>query len=113
MNWKGVEKLALALPGTEASTSYGRPAVGVRNKVFVCTGKADDHFVLMAPLDEVDMLIDTDPDTFFQTDHYRGWPTILVRHASADPERIEALVERAWWGRASPKQRAEHATPSA
>jgi hypothetical protein len=47
-------------------------------------------------------LIETDPQTFFQTPHYVGWDAVLVRYAAADPDRIAALVERAW-GRGASK----------
>jgi hypothetical protein len=96
MNWDGVTAMALALPGAELSTSYGRPAVKVRGKLIVVTGNTDDHFVLRATLDEIEMLIETDPDSFFQTPHYVGWEAVLVRYAAADPDRVAALIERAW-----------------
>jgi hypothetical protein len=106
MTWDDVAALALTLPGTERSTSYGRPAVKVRGKMVAVTGKSDDHFVLAATLDEVDMLIETEPEVFFQTPHYVGWPAVLVRYASADPERLAVLIERAWARHASKAQRA-------
>ena len=109
ISWEEVVAIALALPGAELSRSYGRPALKVRGKAFAATGKADDHFVLMAELDEVDILMETEPQAFFQTDHYKGWPAVLVRYATADPERIAALLERAWERRASKAQREEHA----
>jgi hypothetical protein len=104
MNWDAVAALALALPGAALSTSYGRPAVKVRGKMFVVTGKTDDHFVLTATLDEIDMLIETEPQVFFQTAHYIGWEAVLVRYAAADPERVAVLIERAWARRASKAQ---------
>ena len=72
--------------------------------MFVCTGKADDHFVLTATLDEAGILMATEPDVFFQTPHYVGWPAVLVRLAGADAERVAVLVERAWARRASRAQ---------
>jgi hypothetical protein len=99
-----VMDIGLALPGATRGTSYGRDAVLVRGKMFVCAGKEDDHFVLRATLDEIDLLIASDPDSFYQTLHYVGWPAVLVRYAAADPERIAVLVERAWAGRASKAQ---------
>ena len=43
----------------------------------------------------VDMLIETDPATFWQTPHYVGWPAVLVRYATDDPDRVRAMIERA------------------
>lgn len=106
LTWDEVAALALAFPGAERSTSYGREAVKVRGKMIVVTGRTDDHFVLAASLDEVEMLMATDPACFFQTPHYAGWPSVLVGFEAADPDRIAALVERAWQRRASKAQRA-------
>ncbi|KPF69797.1 hypothetical protein IP88_11465 [alpha proteobacterium AAP81b] len=106
MTWEDIVAIGLALPGVELGASYGRPALKLRGKMLVAEGKAAGHFVLSAPLDEVEMLKDTDPDAFFQTPHYEGWPAVLVRYAAADPERIAALIERAWQRGASKAQRA-------
>ncbi len=105
MTWDDVLALALALPGATRGTSYGRDAVLVRGKMFVVIGKEPDHIVLRAGLDEVEMLIATDPACFYQTPHYVGWPAVLARLATADPDRIAVLVERAWAGHASAAQR--------
>jgi hypothetical protein len=106
IGWDAVVALGLALPGVELGTSYGRPALKLRGKMLAAGGKAPDHFVLSATLDEVEMLKDTEPAVFFQTPHYEGWPAVLVRYAGADPERIAALIERAWERGATKAQRA-------
>ena len=105
MTWDDVVQLALALPGATRGTSYGRDAVLVRGKMFVVIGRTPEHFVLRAGLDEVELLMETDPTCFYQTPHYAGWPGVLVRLATADVDRIAVLVERAWAGHASAAQR--------
>lgn len=105
MTWDDVVQRALALPGATRGTSYGRDAVLVRGKMFVVIGREPDHFVLRAGLDEVEMLIATDPACFYQTPHYVGWPAVLARLDAADPERIAVLVERVWAGHATAAQR--------
>ena len=105
MTWDEVVQMALALPGATRGTSYGRDAVLVRGKMFVVIGREPDHVVLRAGLDEVEMLIATDPACFFQTPHYVGWPAVLARLDAADPERIAVLLERAWAGHASTARR--------
>lgn len=100
MTWDDIVAIGLALPGVEVGTSYGTPALKVRGQMLATMGKPPMHFVLSATLDEVDVLMLTEPDVFFQTPHYVGWPAVLVRYQSADPERVAILIERAWERRA-------------
>jgi len=95
---------ALALPGSEESTSYGRPAVRVRGKAFVYPGREQGSFAVSSRLEEKEFLMETDPDTFWETDHYRGWPAVLVRFGSSERQRIESVIRRAWWDRLSKAQ---------
>jgi hypothetical protein len=105
--WDSVMAFALTLPDTEQSTSYGKPAVRIRGKAFVYPGRERGSFAIASPLVEKELLMETDPDIFWETDHYRGWPAVLVRYDSSDGERIENVIIRAWWDRASKAQRAE------
>ena len=87
---------ALSLPDTERGTSYGQPAVKIASngRAFLHTGhESDTSFVLAVDLDTVEMLKETDPATFWQSKHYEGWPGILVRYDSPDPERVMATIE--------------------
>ena len=104
-DWNDVLAFALALPDTEPSTSYGKPAVKVRGKAFLYPGREAGSFCVATPLSEKELLMETDPDTFWETDHYRNWPAVLIRYGSADRERIERVIARAWWDRASKAQR--------
>lgn len=104
-DWDAVAAYALSLPETEASTSYGQPAIKVRGKMFVSTGHEPDSFHVRSPHDEKAVLIETDPRTFWQTAHYEGWPGLLVRYDNADPARVRRVIARAWWDQASAKQR--------
>ncbi|WP_294290319.1 MmcQ/YjbR family DNA-binding protein [uncultured Sphingomonas sp.] len=106
-NWAAVVAHALTLPGAEVGTAYGRPAIKVRGKTIAGTTSPDpDSFVLHTTADEKAVLLETDPDTFWQTPHYEGWPVVLVRYGSLANERIAVLIERAWWDRAAKAQRA-------
>jgi hypothetical protein len=103
-SWDSVMAFALTLPGTEESTSYGRPAVRVGGKAFVYPGREQGSFAIASPLEEKEFLMETDSDTFWETDHYRGWPAVLVRFESSERERIETVIRRAWWDRLSKMQ---------
>ncbi len=99
-DWDAVAAFALALPETEASTSYGQPAVKVRGKMFVSTGHEAGSFHVRSPHEEKALLIETDPATFWQTPHYESWPGLLVRYGSGDAARVRAVIVRAWWDQA-------------
>jgi hypothetical protein len=98
---------ALTLPDTELSTSYGKPAVKVisNDRAFLYSGHEDrTSFGIAIDLDTIEMLKETDPDTFWQTPHYEGWPAVLIRFDSADPDRVRAMIERSRdWTAAQPK----------
>lgn len=106
-SWDSVRDFALTLPGTELSRSYGAPRVRLRGKAFVYPGREKGSFAVACPLEEKEFLTETDPDTFWESDHYRGWPAVLVRFGSPDRERIEIVIRRAWWGRLTKKQQRE------
>ena len=95
LDWEGVTAFAVSLPGAERSTYYGGPAVKANGNAFIAPGREDGSFCLMIDRDTVDMLKETDPETYWQTRHYEGWPSVLVRFDSPDPERVHAMIERA------------------
>jgi hypothetical protein len=98
---------ALRLPDTELSTSYGKPAVKVASngRAFLYTGHEEaTSFGIAIDLDTVEMLKETDPATFWQSPHYEGWPAVLIRYDSPDPDRVRAMIERSRdWTAAKPK----------
>jgi hypothetical protein len=104
-SWEEAVAFALALPGADLSTSYGKPAVKVNGRAFLFTGREDKtSFGVAIDLDTVELLKETDPETFWQTPHYEGWPGILVRYGSRDPERVREIIERSHaWTAARPR----------
>lgn len=105
-NWHDVIAFARALPDVVMDSFYGTPCPKVNGKAFVSPGRETGSFHVMSPHDEKAVLIETDPDTFWQTDHYRNWPGLLVRYGSNDPDRVRIVIQRAWWDRAKRAQRA-------
>ena len=94
-SWEEAVAFALTLPGTELSTSYGKPAVKVNDRAFLYTGhEADSSFGVAIDLDTVEILKETDPETFWQTPHYEGWPAVLIRFGSKDGERVRDVIRR-------------------
>lgn len=92
-----VAKLAEAagLPEVSLGTSYGTPALLVKGKSFARMKDAET-LVVMCALEEKDMLLELDPALFFQTDHYKGWPAMLVRLQAIDDASLTQRLIAAW-----------------
>ncbi len=88
---------ASTLPDTELSTSYGKPAVKVASngRAFLFPShEPDTSFAVAIDLDTIEMLKETDPNTFWQTPHYVGWEGVLIRYDSSDEERVRDVIVR-------------------
>ncbi len=96
VTWETVRETALALPGVEEGTSYGTPAFKVKGKLFVRLKEDGETLVVRMGFDEREMLLEAAPGTFFLTDHYRGYPYVLVRLAAIDPDRLREILEESW-----------------
>jgi len=109
MTFDEAVEFALTLPDTERGTSYGKPAVKVTSngRAFLFPShEADTSFGIAIDLDTIEILKETDPETFWQSPHYIGWEGILVRYDSPDPERVRDVIERSHdWVAAKPKPR--------
>ena len=100
-DWDHVVTLAQAeLPEVEVSTSYGTPALKVRNKLFARLREDGEHVVLFVDFMEREALIQTSPTVFIVTPHYQDWPMVLIHLASVDPEELRELVIESWRRRA-------------
>jgi len=97
MTFDDVRAMALAWPGVEDGTSYGTPSLRVRGKFLTRLKEDGDSLVVKGvAFDERDMLMDAEPEIFYITEHYRGWPAVLVRLSKARPNTVEALLFRQW-----------------
>lgn len=83
------------LPEVAEGTWFGTPCLKVRGKSFVRVKDADT-LVVLCPLEEKEMLIAAAPDLYFETDHYRGWPAMLVRLSAIDDGALRHRVVQAW-----------------
>jgi hypothetical protein len=109
--WDDVRRIALALPETSEQSHQGRSRWRVRDKGFVWErplrradfealgDAAPDGPILGARVADVGVkqaLLTDDPDVYFTTPHFDGYPAILVRlDQIALPELRELIVE-AW-----------------
>ena len=92
---------ATGLPEVAEGTHYGTPSLGVAGKQFA--GWRNGAVSLRIPMEQKEFLLEIAPEIYFETDHYKGWPWLLVRlDVIADDELAQRLVE-AWKFRAPKK----------
>ena len=95
MTFDDIRKMALAWAEVEDGTSYGTPALKVRKKM-LCRIKDSDTVVVMCPLEKKELLMEAAPELYFETDHYKGWPSLLVRIDKVPPEELRLRLRRAY-----------------
>ncbi len=87
------------LPEVVESTSYGSPSVKVRSKDFASV-HGPQEMVLHCPLEQKELLMEIAPEIYWQTDHFKGWPGLLVRLDLISDEELGLRLEDAWRFRA-------------
>jgi hypothetical protein len=95
-SWQRLCVDGLKLPGVEEGISYRTPALFVRKKLLARLREDGETVAIgVDPLDR-DLLLEADPKAFFLTDHYRGYPWVLMRLASVRHGAAMELLEQAW-----------------
>ncbi|MDP1848768.1 MAG: MmcQ/YjbR family DNA-binding protein [Solirubrobacteraceae bacterium] len=96
-SWDDVVEIGTRLPGVEVATSFRTPALKVRGKGMCRLRTNPDALVLrVIDMGEREALLQGQPDVFFSTPHYDGWPYILVRLEAVDRDELAELLEEAW-----------------
>jgi hypothetical protein len=114
--WRDVRRFALALPGTsEESTSSGNSAWIVNKKFFTWErplrrsdlaalgDKAPAGAILgvrTADLEMKDVLLARDPNVYFTTPHFDGYPAVLIRLEKIANGELKDVIVEAWLARA-------------
>jgi hypothetical protein len=100
--WATVRKLGKRLPEVEDSTWYRTPSLKVGKKSFVRL-REPGVIVVLVDEGEKEMLLRAEPDVFFTTPHYDGYPAMLVRLSAIEPDKLsEVLIDS--WRRVAPKR---------
>jgi hypothetical protein len=116
--WDDVRRFALAMPEASERTSRDKAQWRVKDKLFVWErplrqsdlnalgDAAPDGPILGARVEHElakEALVADDPDVFFTTPHFDGYPAILVQLDKISVEDLEEVVVEAWLCRAPPK----------
>ena len=88
-SFEKVRQIGLRLPGAEEATTFGKPALKVRGKMFACLAShrsaEPDSLVVRVDFEQRAELLAAQPDLYYITGHYQDYPAVLVRlpHAPA------------------------------
>ena len=92
-----LKKIALSFPEAVETTSYGKPAFAVGKKFFTRLRPEDNSIVFVVDdMHTRDMMLELDPKTYFITDHYKDYPSVLVRMERITQDELCAMLERRW-----------------
>ncbi len=96
-DWDTVRELALAFPEVEAASS-GRVAFSVRGKGFAWEARERDGGGLAVRVDRDDkqLFLDANPDVYFTSPHYNGYPAVQIRVETIDRDELRERLEDAW-----------------
>jgi hypothetical protein len=116
-SWRDVRRKALALPGASEETSGSGNEAWVVNKKFFAWerplrrsdlaalgDRAPSGTILgvrTADLEMKDVLLANDPDAFFTTPHFDGYPAVLIRLERIKAKQLKDVLLEAWLARAS------------
>lgn len=95
-----VRALFRGLPGVEEGPCYGTPGWRVAKKFLARLREDGDSLAVRIGFEERDILFASDPETFFTTDHYAGYPAVLVRLSRVGKDALRQVLEQAWRQRA-------------
>jgi hypothetical protein len=99
IDFDAVRKIGLALPGVEASTAYGAPALKVGEKLLACVpthrSAEPGSLVVRVGFDDRAELLAAAPDIYYVTDHYLGYSAVLVRLSRVTPDVLRDSLSMA------------------
>jgi hypothetical protein len=114
-SWDDVNRIALALPETAERPAYGQRAWRVRDKLFVwerplraadleALGEGAPEGPILGVRVESEFakqaLLADEPEVYFTTPHFDGYPAVLVQLRRISPADLEELIAEAWLARA-------------
>jgi hypothetical protein len=112
-DWDVVRELALTFPEVEASSS-DRVAFSVRGKGFAWEARERDGGGLAVRVDreEKELILDANPDVYFTSPHYDGYPAVQIRVEQIDRDELRDRLEDAWLIQAPKKLAAAYVAES-
>jgi hypothetical protein len=96
LSFETVRELGLSFDGVVDGTTYGVPALKLGDKAFVnvpANKSAEANSVVVRiGIQRRAELLEQHPETYYVTDHYRGYPTVLVRLSKITRIELKKLL---------------------
>jgi hypothetical protein len=96
LTFTSVESIGRTLPDVELTTTWGKPTLKVRGRMFVCIAShksaEPNTLVVMMDFADRDALVEDDPATYYLKEHYLNYPCVLVRLSRVSKEALHDLV---------------------
>lgn len=93
-------RLGAHLPGLEVANYHHFQALKVNGKLVANICREPGALAVHCPLELKRQLVEAAPEVFYDTPHFAGWPSILVRMDRVDDETLRSRIEAAWQMRA-------------
>ena len=91
-----VREIALALPGVEESTSSRGTSLRIAGRMLACPAihaSAEPSSLMVRVSAELrERLLATEPDAYYLTEHYVGYPSILVRLSRVSRDSLRDVL---------------------
>jgi len=95
-----VRELAMALPDVEESTIHGAPSLKVRGRLLACPALHQSaepgSLAVRISVDQRAELLAAEPRVYYVTEHYKNYPTVLVRLSQVHRDSLRDLLRMAW-----------------
>ena len=99
LDFDAVRELAAALPGVGERPGRGGSSLTVRGKMLACRAvhrsAEPDSLVVRIGFAERAELLAAEPETYYVTEHYVPYPSVLVRLSRINRASLQSLLERA------------------
>ena len=122
--WDDVRRIALSLPDTSEQARHGNASWQVHEKGFVWErplrksdlealgDAAPNGPILGARVEHLGAkaaLIESEPEVFFTTPHFDGFPAVLIQLEKIAVDELEEVIVEAWLARAPKRLAKEYA----
>lgn len=88
--------LSFGFPDVTEAVSWGQPCLKVNGKLWFFWSPSENAPVFKVSFDERDLLVSSQPDVYFYTDHYRNHALVLARPDRVEPAWVRANLVRVW-----------------